>query len=194
MVSRRQARLQASKASKQYPTPQPRNSRGKFDSTSVILDSNIVPALPPSNDDLNAVARLVDDPSSTFDDKLARRLALHARWQYEDTEEQALGEALGEGEALQAARCKELGLIVFGFTVYDAQADAICTLFYEKIDLLLLAKTGFGKSLIFQLLPFMTATPGVVLILMPLKLLQAEQSELINRIPQGKGILSCHCL
>lgn len=35
----------------------------------------------------------------------------------------------------------------------------------------------------------MTATPSVVLILMPLKLLQAKQSKLINRIPQGKGIV-----
>ena len=92
-------------------------------------------------------------------------------------------------QARQRSRCKELGRIVFGFTLHDAQADAICTLFYEKIDLLLLAKTGFGKSLIFQLLPFMIATPGVVLILMPLKLLQAEQSGLINQIPQGKGIV-----
>ncbi len=32
--------------------------------------------------------------------------------------------------------------------------DAIYTLFYEQRDLLLLAKTGFGKSLIFQLVPF----------------------------------------
>ncbi len=99
---------------------------------------------------------------------------------------------MGEGKALQArqrARCKELRLIVFGFTLYNAQVDAICILFYEKIDLLLLAKTGFGKSLIFQLFPFMTTTPGDVLILMPLKLLQAEQSKLINQIPQAKGIV-----
>lgn len=67
--------------------------------------------------------------------------------------------------------------------------DAIYTLFYEKIYLLLLAKTGFGKSLIFQLLLFMTATPGVILILMPLKLLQVEQNKLINQLPRGKGIV-----
>ena len=93
MVSRRQAKLRASKASKHHSTPQPRNNKGKFDSTPVALDSS---ALPQSNDDLNAVAGLgnndlnavaglVDNPSLTFDDKLARTLALHARWQYEDT-------------------------------------------------------------------------------------------------------------
>ena len=35
----------------------------------------------------------------------------------------------------------------------------------------------------------MTSKPGVVLILMPLKLLQAEQCEMINRLPQGKAIV-----
>ena len=82
-----------------------------------------------------------------------------------------------------------MGLIIFGFPLHDAQVEAISTLFYEQRDLLLLAKTGFGKSLIFQLAPFLSARPGVVLTLMPLKLLQAEQSEMINRIPQGRGIV-----
>lgn len=90
---------------------------------------------------------------------------------------------MDEGEALQAhqlARCKELGLIVFGFTFHNTQVDAIYTFFYEKIDLLLIVKTGFGKSPIFQIFPFMITTPSVILILMLLKLLQAKQSKLIN--------------
>ena len=41
----------------------------------------------------------------------------------------------------------------------------------------------------FQLLPFMTATPGVVFILMPLKLLQAEQSKMINQLSNGKALM-----
>lgn len=73
--------------------------------------------------------------------------------------------------------------------LHNEQVEAICTLFYEQRDLLLLAKTGFDKSLIFQLVPFLLAKPGVVLTLMPLKLLQAKQSEMINRIPQGKEIV-----
>ena len=82
-----------------------------------------------------------------------------------------------------------MGLIVFGFTLHEGQIDAIWTLFYEQKDLLLLAKTGFRKSLIFQLLLFMTSTIGVVLILMPLKLLQAEQTIMINqRLPKGNAI------
>ncbi len=93
MVSRLQARLKASKASK-HRTPQSRNIRGKFDSTPSTLDFQ----MPPSNIDLNAVEQLVEDPSTTFDDKLAKALALHARWEYEDIEE----ETLEEREALQA--------------------------------------------------------------------------------------------
>ena len=77
----------------------------------------------------------------------------------------------------------------FGFSLHDEQVDAIRTLFFEQRDLLLLAKTGFGKSLIFQLLSFMTSVPGLVLILMPLKLLQAEQSTMINRIANAKSIV-----
>ena len=113
--------------------------------------------------------------------------ALHARWEYKDNEEEAL-----EGDALQAhqrSRCKELGLIVFGYTLHEGQIDAIHTLYYERRDLLLLAKTGFGKSLIFRLFPFLSAIPGVVLTVMPLKLLQAEQSEKINFLPGGKGFV-----
>lgn len=75
---------------------------------------------------------------------------------------------------------KELSLIVFGFILYNAQINTICTLFYKKIDLLLFTKTGFGKNVIFQLLLFMTTRPGVVLILMSLKLFQIKQRKLIN--------------
>lgn len=52
-----------------------------------------------------------------------------------------------------------------------------------------MAKTGFGKSIIFQLLPFMIAIPGVVLILMSLKCLQAKQSEMINQLPNEKVLV-----
>lgn len=79
-------------------------------------------------------------------------------------------------------------MIIFGFTLQEAQVDALYTLFYKQRDLLLLAKTGFGKSLIFQLLPSIYDPTGVVIILMPLKLLQAEQNNMINRIATGKAI------
>lgn len=78
MVFWHQAKLKASRvsnASKQHSTPQPYNSKAKFNSILVTFDS---PALLPSNDDFNTIAQLVDDRSLTFDDKLIRTLAFHA--------------------------------------------------------------------------------------------------------------------
>lgn len=66
--------------------------------------------------------------------------------------------------------------------------DALYTLFYKQKNLLLLAKIGFDKSLIFQLLPFMYDHTGVFISLMPLKLLQTEQNNMINQIANGKAI------
>lgn len=76
MVSRRQAKLRASiafKALKQYATSQLCNNNGKFNFTPVAFNPS---ALPPSNNDLNTVAGLVDDHSFTFDDKLVKTLSL----------------------------------------------------------------------------------------------------------------------
>lgn len=170
------------------PTPRIRSHKGRFGSTR-LSDSRPIEQLSQRAADLAPVADLVEDSTIT-DDKLERINALHAKWRYEDTEGPLDGPL--DGDALKARRhnrCREIGLIVFGFTLHAAQVDAICTLCYEQRDLLLLAKTGFGKSLIFQLLPFMTPTPGVVLVLMPLKLLQAEQGALINKLPRGKAMV-----
>ena len=131
---------------------------------------------------------LESDPSTTAEDKYERARAIYAKWKHEDIEEPVEGEDL-----LLRQKCsiKDIGLVVFGFPLHEAQIEAIWTLFYERRDLFLLAKTGFGKSLIFQLLPFMIPAPTseVVLVLMPLKLLQSEQSNMINKILHGKAIV-----
>ena len=136
---------------------------------------------------IKSLDALYPNPSTTNEDKVERMRALHSKWLYEDTEEIVEDAELA---ARQRQRCKAIGQVVFGFVLHDAQIEAIWTLFYERRDLLLMAKTGFGKSLIFQLLPFMMMPQtGVVLTLMPLKLLQAEQSEMINHLPHGKAIV-----
>lgn len=134
------------------------------------------------------VEGLALDQATTVEDKIVKAAELHAQWKQEDRELSA-GE-LSEIEFIQRQkqRCKDMGMIIFGFTLHNEQADAVWTLSFECRDLLLLAKTGFGKSLIFQLPPFMSMPPGVVIVLMPLKLLQAEQNAMINRIPNGKAI------
>lgn len=74
-------------------------------------------------------------------------LALYAWSKYKDNKNQAL-----EGECLQACkqiRWKKPTLIIFNFPLYNAQMKIIPTFFYKQKDLLLLAKIGFDKSLIF---------------------------------------------
>lgn len=90
----------------------------------------------------------------------------------------------------QKTRCKNIGSIVFGYTLHKEQIDAIQTLFYQPKDLLLFTKIGFGKNSIFQLILFITLIFGVVLILMPLKLLQVKQSEIISKkLPNSYSIV-----
>ena len=72
--------------------------------------------------------------------------ALHSKWLYKDTEEIVEDVKLA---TYQRQRCKAIGQVIFRFVLHDAQIEAIWTLFYEQRDLLFIAKTGFGKSLIF---------------------------------------------
>ena len=69
----------------------------------------------------------------------------------------------------------------FGYpTLRDGQVDALEKLVEYKRDVILIAKTSFGKSLIFQLAPLVVPNPeelGIALILMPLTLLQQNQSD-----------------
>ena len=148
---------------------------------------------PPSRDPPRSdpdPSRVVEVPGEESPkDKLA---SLHKQWKCKDHLDSSEGNQL---VTRQWQRCKDVGMAVFGFELQEGQVEAVSTLFYERRDLLLLAKTGFGKSLIFQILPFMFNPTGVmfnptgvVIILMPLKLLQAEQNSMINRIASGKAI------
>lgn len=118
---------------------------------------------------------------------MGRVKALHKQWKAKDAGASGLLQA-DELVARQRQQCKQVGSVIFGFTLQEAQVDAVYILFYEQRDLLLIAKSGFGKSLIFQLLPFIFEPIGIVIILMPLKLLQAKQNTMINRISNGKAI------
>ena len=128
---------------------------------------------------------LVRGKDSTLKDNAIGIKALHKQWKSEDKDSLL---QVNELMARQMQQCKQVGSVIFDFTFQEAQVDAVWTLFYKRKDLLFLAKTGFGKSLIFQLLPFMFEPTEVVIILMPLKPLQAEQNFLINQIASGKAI------
>ena len=62
------------------------------------------------------------------------------------------------------------------------QTDAIRILTHERKDLILIAKTGFGKSIVFQAAPLMFTPVKTALIIMPLKALEEEQCRKLETI------------
>ena len=69
----------------------------------------------------------------------------------------------------------------FEFNPKDKQIDAIRTLVNEKRDTLFIARTGYGKSIVFQATPLMYPETKTALIIMPLKLLEEEQCDKLSR-------------
>jgi len=63
---------------------------------------------------------------------------------------------------------------VFSITPRLEQLEAIKTLAVDQQDLILIAKTGFGKSLVFNSVPFLRG--GVALIIMPLNAIEEGQT------------------
>jgi superfamily II DNA helicase RecQ len=61
----------------------------------------------------------------------------------------------------------------FGYEPHEEQLQAIKTLAVDHKDLILIARTGFGKSMVFQSIPLLRS--GICLIIMPLNLLEDEQ-------------------
>jgi superfamily II DNA helicase RecQ len=77
--------------------------------------------------------------------------------------------------------------LVYGFLPKPEQAEALWWLISEKKDLLLVAKTSFGKSLILQLLSCLIRD-AIVLILLPLNAIGVEQMEKIQTLPGAQPI------
>lgn len=77
----------------------------------------------------------------------------------------------------------------FGFHARQEQLDALDTLICEKRDVILIARTGFGKSIVFQAAPFVIGSNASVLVLMPLIALQEEQCEKVSKLQGGRPIV-----
>lgn len=71
---------------------------------------------------------------------------------------------------------------LFHINLKTIQLQAIHHVLFQRSDLILIAKTGFGKSIIFQATPLIEEQAGICLILMPLKALQDEQCEKLKHI------------
>lgn len=68
----------------------------------------------------------------------------------------------------------------------DTQIEVLQGLLVHRQDTILLAKTGFGKSILFQAPPLLLKEGGIAIILMPLLALEAEQHCKIGAIPGSR--------
>jgi superfamily II DNA helicase RecQ len=67
------------------------------------------------------------------------------------------------------------------------QIDLLWSLVFDREDRILVAKTGYGKSVVSQLLPLLTRS-SIVIVLLPLNALGAEQLADIQRLSLTKPI------
>jgi superfamily II DNA helicase RecQ len=70
----------------------------------------------------------------------------------------------------------------FGFSSKEKQIDCIRTMLIDQEDLILYAKTSFGKSLIYQAAPLMFNPPMAALIIIPFKALEDQQCRKLSII------------
>jgi superfamily II DNA helicase RecQ len=75
---------------------------------------------------------------------------------------------------------------LYPFKPRQKQVDAIWHLVFKKEDLLLAAKTSFGKSVIFQAAPLFCRS-GIGLIIIPLDRIGEEQCIKIQKLPGAKS-------
>jgi len=84
-------------------------------------------------------------------------------------------------------KIRELVVAIFGFEPRPKQLEALVCVIAERKDLILIAKTSFGKSLIPQAIPLLL--PGKVIIcILPLNVIGEEQIEKMARLPGAKPI------
>ena len=79
---------------------------------------------------------------------------------------------------------------VFGIHGREKQIEVLYRLMVEKRDTILLAKTGFGKSIVFQAPSMLGCDGGVAIILLPLLALQVEQEQNLKSISGRPFVLN----
>jgi hypothetical protein len=87
----------------------------------------------------------------------------------------------------ESEQLKYIGKVVKLAYGFDAKPEQLRWLLFEKRDLLLIAKTSFGKSVILQLFPCLTPD-AIALILLPLNAIGAEQFKKIQTFPAARPI------
>ena len=79
---------------------------------------------------------------------------------------------------------------IFGINGKEKQIEVLYRLVVEKKDTILLAKTGFGKSILFQAPPMLSGGNAIAIVLLPLLALQNEQKQKLERIGARPFVLN----
>jgi len=94
----------------------------------------------------------------------------------------ALSNADAEQQTLATGKAIKL---LYPYRGCAEQIDYIKYLFYAQSNLVLVAQTSFGKSMIMQLLPYFVAE-SVVIIVLPLNAISAEQAKKISGLSRAR--------
>jgi superfamily II DNA helicase RecQ len=88
-------------------------------------------------------------------------------------------------------RIREKIQLYFHLQPHEEQIEAIQHLVDRRDDLILIAKTGWGKSVIFQSIPLLHPDKNICLLIMPLTLLEEDQANHINDIEGCTACFKC---
>jgi len=93
-----------------------------------------------------------------------------------------------EEELFDITKCVQK---LWGINIRREQAAAIRRVMIKRGDLIVIAKTGWGKSILFQAAPLICQQPepGIALIIMPIRQLENEQCDRINCIENARAIV-----
>ena len=96
----------------------------------------------------------------------------------------------GKSEALQLSKIDEAIAFLYPYRGRAEQLEVLRWLLFEEKDMILVARTSFGKSMIMQAMPCLLRA-SVVIIILPLNAIGAEQKAKIEELPGTRPVHVC---
>jgi superfamily II DNA helicase RecQ len=100
-----------------------------------------------------------------------------------------IADARNASEAEQNRAIEEAIQLLYPYPPRQGQRDALRQLIYKRKDLILIAKTSFGKSMVLQAAPILMCR-SITIVLLPLDRIAQEQAEYITGIGGRPCILN----
>ena len=98
-----------------------------------------------------------------------------------------LPQLMSSSHELQISKLDEAIAEIYPYRGRTEQLEALRVLIFERRDLMLVAKTSFGKSMIMQALPCLVPN-AVVIIVLPLNAIGSEQVKKIAKLPYVRPV------